>query len=452
MEHNSNKLIKGKAGGGFYGWWLLPVLCLVYSIPIGFALYGPPVINTFMADSLKWQRGEVNLGYSILAVTLGLGALLIPWLINRFGPRKTLIIGAIITATSSIFMATIGHVAVNLWGHVYPLTYWVICFFVGLGISWGTVIPIQTLVLLWFNAHRALAMGLVLGGGAIGGFIYPQITSACIVAFGGNWQAGWYAVALACFIGAGVAGVAVKDRPEDVGQYPDGVPPDQVREAVRQGQGLIIRTYRTSADWDFRDAVRTRSFWIAVVVIAVIFFMWQTVITQTPAHLRDRGFSPSDPQLIYQPAFIYGLVLACSMIGRLSISFLGERIEPRFLIAIAGASLIMGGILFWFASRDNLWATYLYPLFTGFGFGATYVCQPLIIGNYFGLRSFADLNRISHPIGSVFQSMAPAFAGFIYDINGNYGTAIVVACLAALVGTVLVFFCIPPKPHHRTST
>jgi hypothetical protein len=25
--------------GGFYGWWLLPVLCLVYSIPIGFALY-----------------------------------------------------------------------------------------------------------------------------------------------------------------------------------------------------------------------------------------------------------------------------------------------------------------------------------------------------------------------------------------------------------------------------
>jgi hypothetical protein len=50
-------------GGGFYGWWMLPFLCLVYSIPIGFAFYGPPVIYTFMQSDLGWQRGEIYAGY-----------------------------------------------------------------------------------------------------------------------------------------------------------------------------------------------------------------------------------------------------------------------------------------------------------------------------------------------------------------------------------------------------
>ena len=59
----------------FYGWWLVPILLLVYSIPIGFVFYGPPVINTFMSRSLGWQRGEINLGYTILGVVSGLGAI-----------------------------------------------------------------------------------------------------------------------------------------------------------------------------------------------------------------------------------------------------------------------------------------------------------------------------------------------------------------------------------------
>jgi Na+/melibiose symporter-like transporter len=89
-----------KTGGGFYGWWLLPILCLVYSIPIGFALYGPPVINTYMTKALGWERGQINLGYTIMGIMLGMGALFIPFLINRFGPRKTLVIGYL-TAVSS---------------------------------------------------------------------------------------------------------------------------------------------------------------------------------------------------------------------------------------------------------------------------------------------------------------------------------------------------------------
>ncbi|HRS98295.1 MAG TPA: MFS transporter, partial [Smithella sp.] len=175
-----------KKTGSFYGWVMMPILCLVYSIPIGFALYGPPVIYRFMQKDLSWQRGEINLGYTMIGMTLGLGAFIIPWLMDRFGPRRTLAIGAVLTSGAVLLMA--------FAGQCYPV-YLLLCFCTGLGISFGSVVPVQALVLLWFNVHRALVMGLVLGGGAIGGFLYPQIINAAIVASGENWRVGWFVIA-----------------------------------------------------------------------------------------------------------------------------------------------------------------------------------------------------------------------------------------------------------------
>jgi MFS family permease len=430
----------------FYGWVLLPVLCLVYSIPIGFAMYGPPIINTFMAEELKLQRWQVNVGYSIIGIVLGLGSLFIPWLINRFGPKKTLAIGAVIAAIASILMALMGSTMVSLFGQPYPLVYWIICLFVGLGVSFGTVVPVQALVLLWFNVHRALAMGLVLGGGAIGGFVYPQIISNCITFFGNDWRVGWYVVAIACFIGAIVALMAVRNRPEELGQHPDGLSPEQLEQAAKNAKHELIRTYRSPINWTPTAAFKTRSLWLIMISTTVIFFLWQVLLTQTPAHLSDRGFSATDPLLFRQPAFIYGLILAFSIVGRLSVSFFGEKIESRFIIAIAGFLLVIGGVFFWLASKDNLWAVYLFPLFTGIGFGATYVSIPLIVGNYFGVGSFPDLMRAINPVNCVFQFSAPAVAGLIYDVNHNYGMAILIACIVGLIGTVLIIFCKPPVP------
>lgn len=368
---------------------------------------------------------------------------MIPWLINRFGPRKTLAIGAGITTASCFLMA--------FFGHMYP-AYLLLCFFTGIGISFGSVVPIQALVLHWFNMRRALAMGLVLGGGAIGGFIYPQIISACIVNLGGDWRIGWDVIAIACLLSGFIALVAVRNRPEDLGQHPDGISPAIAGVATASSKMKPIKTYRSPINWKFKDALRTRSLWSVIIGTAFIFFLWQTVLTQTPAHLSDRGFSPTDPVIFFQPAFVYGLILAFSIVGRLSVSFLGELIEARFLVGIAGFCLIIGGGLFWLASRDNLWAAYLYPLLVGVGFGATYVCFPLILGNYFGAESFHNVSGVANPVGALFQFTAPFVAGSLYDLNHSYGLAISIACSIALIGALVILSSHPPRPHDATST
>ena len=422
---------------GFYGWALLPILCIVYSVPIGFALYSPPVIYQFMTKDLHWQRGEINLGYTIIGLVLGLSAPLTVWLIHRLGPRRTLTIGGIVTALASVLMA--------VFGNLYPV-YLVLCFFVGLGIAFASVLPIQTLVIYWFNARRALAMGIVLGGGALGGFIYPQLVSAGITGFGGDWRIGWDIVAFADFIVAIISLILVRNQPADLGQHPDGLSPEQLHAAQQHARHRLIRTYRSPVNWKVADALKTRALWFLIVAVGLIFFLWQAVLTQTPFHLRDRGFVSTDPSMFFRPEFIYGLIIFCSVIGRLSVSFLGELIESRLLLAISGLSLLIGGILFWIASKEALWAVYLFPLLVGFGFGATYVSTPLITGNYFGARAFAGISGITNPINSVFQFSAPFIAGMLYDINGNYDLAILIGCAGALVGTILILFCKPPKP------
>ena len=146
-----------------------------------------------------------------------------------------------------------------------------------------------------------------------------------------------------------------------------------------------------------------------------------------------------------RPEFVYGLILLFSIIGRLSVSFLGEIIEPRYLMGIAGFSMLAGGILFFIASKETMWAVYLYPLLAGFGFGATYVSSPLITGNYYGARAFPAISGIIGPVNSVVQFSAPFIAGSLYDINGNYLLAILIGGILTLIGTVLIFFCTPPK-------
>ena len=113
------------------------------------------------------------------------------------------------------------------------------------------MIPCQMVIISWFNPRRAMAMGLVLGGGAIGGFLAPQLFSAVIQSANGNWRVGWFIIAAASIVGIFTALVTVRNHRSDVGQYPDGLAPCEA-ETVK-GVSRRSRNYRTPVDWTSRE-------------------------------------------------------------------------------------------------------------------------------------------------------------------------------------------------------
>jgi len=414
---------------GFYGWWLLFFLWIVYTIPIGFAYYSPAVIYPFMIEGMGWSRGEIMVGAMALMLLFGVSAPLTAWMIRRFGARVTLATGGIIVVVSTSLM--------GLLGHIYSM-FLVLSLFVGLGAAFASMIPCQMIIISWFSARRAMAMGLVLGGGAIGGFLAPQLISAVIQSANGNWRVGWFIIAAASIVGIIIALVTVRNQPSDVGQYPDGLTPCEA-ETVK-GSSRMSRTYRTSVDWTVRDAVRSRSLWFLIAAVVFSAFVWQLIVTQGPLHLQDRGFDPG------MAAFFYSLAIGLSIVGRFTIAALGDIIEPRYLFAGGIFFILLGGILFWFVSPLAMWMAYLYPLLAGFGFGLTYICLPTIIGNYWGTTAFAGIRGVDSPIELAFAAIVAPVAGFFYDLQGSYLMVLVISLIAGVVGLVAILLCTPPKP------
>jgi len=414
----------------FYGWWLLFFLWVVYTIPIGFVFYGPPVLYPFMIEETGWSRGEIMVGYAAMVLLLGIAAPLVSWLIGRLGARVTLFVGGAIVVAATFLMGVVGH---------SYLAYLILSALIGLGAASASIIPVQTVIVHWFNVRRALALGLVLGGGAIGGFFAPQIINAAIQSAGGDWRIGWFITAIASAIAAVIAILAVRNQPADTGQYPDGLSPDAAKAATGSVR-RAARTYRTPVNWAVRDAMKTPALWLLLVATAGGFFIWEVVVTQGPLHLQDRGFDPATA------AFFYSLAIGLSIAGRFAIAALGDTIEPRFLFAFAMLCALLGGILFWFVSPDAMWVAYLYPLLAGFGFGAFYICQAAIIANYWGPEAFAGLMGVISPIVVLFEAAAGPLAGFLCDLQGTYLTVIVISCIGAAIGLVAMVLCIPPKP------
>ena len=56
----------------FYGWRLLFFLWIVYTIPIGFVIYGPPVLYPYMIEAMGWSRGEIMIGFAAMGLAMGL--------------------------------------------------------------------------------------------------------------------------------------------------------------------------------------------------------------------------------------------------------------------------------------------------------------------------------------------------------------------------------------------
>ena len=421
---------------GFYGWWLLFFLWIVYTIPIGFAFYSPAVIYPFMIEALGWSRGEIMIGATMMVLLFGISAPLNAWMIGRFGARATMATGGIIVVIASSLM--------GLLGHTYSM-YLILSLFVGLGAAFASMIPCQMVIISWFSARRAMAMGLVLGGGAIGGFLAPQLISAMIQGANGDWRVGWFIIALASIAGIVTVLVTVRNHPSDVGQYTDGLTPCEA-ETVTRGSSRKARTYRTAVDWTLHDAVRSRSLWLLIVAVACGLLLWQVIVTQGPLHLQDRGFDPG------MAAFFYSLAIGLSIVGRFTIAALGDIIEPRYLFASGIVCVLLGGILFWFVSPAAMWMAYIYPLLAGFGFGLTYICLPTIIGNYWGAGAFAGIRGIDSPIELSISAMAAPLAGFLYDLQGTYFTIMVISWIAGVIGLVAILLCTPPKPKEIVST
>jgi MFS family permease len=412
---------------GFYGYTIVVSAFLVYFV-LGGVYYSLSVVVPIMAEELGWTAAAFGAAFSIFALTTGIGAPLVGAVVVRFGPRLAILGGSILVAAGLVLLSTTDTIW-QLYGFVIVL---------GAGISLGGVLPAQQVVGNWFILRRSLFLGLVLSGAGVGGLAVTTLAAGVITA-SGSWRAGWLALVALMVLPVLLVLLFLRNKPNELGQRADGISQEPVPEASLVSSPATTHVYRTTVQWETRAALRTRSFWLIALATGVMFFLLQAITAHQVAYLAgEAGLE------LAMAASALGLVAGTSVLGRLFAGWLGDRVEPRYVIA--GLLLAMGLSLLILMLGQGLVALYSYVVLFGIGYGGIIVVSSAALLNYFGTSNYAQIMGISMPVGTVLGILSPLLVGAIKDAMGSYVPAFAMMVAVAVAGALCAYLGRPPVP------
>ena len=349
-------------------------------------------------------------------------------LVDRLGTRRMVLIGLTILGAGFILFSQIH----ELW-HLY-----VIFMVMTLGVGMGSWLPMMTALNHWFIRQRSMAMAIAMGGYHIGGIALIPLLAWAVGAIDGaelggdrfGWRVVSGGVGVTIMALAFPLSLLVRNRPEEYGLKPDG---DTTPAAVTRTEES--QSTADEGDYTWREAVRTRPFWLITLGHACSSTVIVTVMVHLGLMLDDRGFSLQTISWVVSTQTGVGIIF--NLVG----GYAGDRLLP-IRIALFGFSALQAVAVFvLLQAGDSTNMLFLYAVLMGIGLGGRSPLSTAIRGTYFGRRSFASITGISMVPMNVLLFAAPVFAGYVrYDISFSI---IAVVCL---VGSCLFLLLRDPKP------
>jgi MFS family permease len=415
----------------FYGWKLLAIFWFILFANFAFPLYGASVVNTYMAEALHWDRTQLGTAYAIYQLMIGVPAPLIALLIVKKGVRFSAAMGCWVVVTGALLMSTVVHTSLQV-DLVYGLM-------IGLGAMTGGVLVSQTAINRWFDKYKGLAITLVHTGGTFGGFVAARLLDKVIRVSGGNWRAGWWLIAGVSTICALLAMLFVRERPADLGQFPDGAADQKAASSVR-ADAHHARVHKTSEHWTLLDALRTPAIWLILISLLGFSAGYPLYLAHGNAHLRDLGYTPA------QAASSISIMLLCALFGTLLFATIADRIEPR--LAWAAASLVFAGGMLLAMHAAGPVGLYLYAVLLGSSFGVCFSAMMVLPANYYGVAGYPPVISFMMVIGTTAGALGARIAGMVFDRVHSYTPVFYcVAALSVLSAIVLLLM----KPARKVS-
>ncbi len=409
----------------FYGW-----TALIGVMPVFFSMMGGTVIAyglflPVMCEKLEMTRSALSGPYTGLWIVMGLLGPVVGITVNKFGARKNIIFGNA--------LAVLGLLAMPLVKETWH-AYLVFSVLIGAGQAFGTFVPGMVVANNWFTKKRSMAISLLTAAGGVGGFVLSPLIGWLLLNIG--WQMSWVCLAGLRLAATVVAGILIRDAPEDMGQFPDGV--DVLADPVaNEGSPAPKRAHQTTVDWKLRDVLRTPALWLIISFGAAHIFTLNLLTLHQAAYIQDIGFSSM------VAATVSGVLSGVSVGGQLLCGVLAIRFEARYLAVIYLAGFIAG--IFVFMNAGSVPLIYLYTVFAGLCAGGLVVLMPLMLGSYFGRADYARIIGWTTPIIQIIGAVSPLIGGFIYDASGSYTRAFITVICFLGVGLVCAFFTRPPR-------
>lgn len=408
----------------FYGWSLVGALFLNDLLLMGLPYYS--VINTYMLKQLHMSREVYGLGFTLTNLFYGLPSTLVAIAIIRWGLKVTFGIGAALIMTGALCMAFF---VARPWE--YLLSFGVL---IGTGFAFSTNVPIATAITRWFRRYRGRAMAISLSGAAVGGFFGTTLVNRLLAANRGNWQQAWKVMAAIVFLGGAVAIFRVKERPEDIGQTPDGT------EGETSVGGALRSPLVTSYPWTPSEAYRTFPYWAIVIGGFACKYPLFFMLGHWVLHLRGVGISAASA------ATALGIFTLTQIPGQFVGGWLVDKVSARYALMLGFACYLIGVYLAIRVSAHAILAADTASVLFGIGFGWTFVAVYTLVGHFYGPAAYPKLSGVLALLSSTIAAPSSAISGKLFDIYGSYEPALKLIGFIALIGIIVGGFAIMPQP------
>lgn len=405
----------------FYGWWIVTASAITLLLAGGIGYYTFGAFFTPLMNEFEWNRAQISLSMSIMGL-IGLAGPLFGMWVDRFGARRTMILGALIMGLSFACL-----------GFTFSLHYFYAAYFVvAVGQMAILHIPVLTLVSQWFERRRGLAMGVSVAGLGLGGMIMLPLSAYLISLLGWQWTYRILGIAI-CLVLLPLITLVVRNSPRDMGMLPDG---EKYTDRDDQGIARPDRSIRIQG-WTLSGALRTSTFWILVAAFTMVFTGTSSVIAHAVPFFVGQGFSN---QLA---STIVGSTVGVSILGRISTGYLSDRVPVKYVAALFFV-LQAGGLLTLISSGTQTSIAAFIAIF-GSAMGGLFVLEPLVIREYFGLDSFASIYGGLWAFETLGWGAGPYVTGYIFDKTGSYNSAFIAFLIATLLATVLIMLVRRPR-------
>jgi MFS family permease len=407
----------------FYGWVALTATALSFLGQFGVVMNSFGAFLPSICTEFGWSRGAVSGAFTMLMVVIGLCGPLAGWVVEKYGPRTAIVAGNLLVAIGAVVLAYHSQVWQLYVG--YGL-------FIALGLGISGMIACTTVANNWFVKKAPLAISIIMTSSGIGSFILIPLIMQLIGVAG--WRSTYLCVCgLIVVLGLIVPALFIRNKPEDLGQVPDGVPvsepgkPDPVPEPGK--------LYVAPVHFTVKEAVGTGTLWLLVISVTTLIFTMSLFMAHQVAFLIGIGISAG------VAGGALGVLMGASTLGTLGMGFLALRFDLKRLNIIATALILIGMVILLFTR--SLPMVFTYSVVWGIGYGAALVAGMSLLASYFGRTHYSKLMGIMMLFSTLGTSGAP-IAGAIHDATRSYALAFTIGVIAAVIGFLCMILIRPP--------
>jgi MFS family permease len=394
----------------FRGWWILAFCTLSIALTTPGQTIGVSAFVERLTDDLNLTDTSVSTAYLIGTLAGSTTMASIGRWIDRRGVRHTMLIIAVVfplvvmsmSLVQNIVMLTIGFVGIRMMGQ-------------------GSLSLVsQTGIALWFERWRGLAFGISMTVSAALMAAGPFVLTRVIDAVGWRWA--WIAAGATVFMIL-VPGTwfLMVDRPESIGQQPDGSSPHEK---------VVVPD---SVHYTVREAMRTGAFWALTATMVASSALITGLTFHHFAMMEARGLTDEQAATVFLPQMI-GTIGAGFVFA-----FLTDRVSSRPLLGLSMVALAVALVSYsWVEPGLGAW---VFGLLVGLNAGSIRALSSALYPKWFGTRNIGAIRGVATQFGVAASAIGPLAVAVGLDLAGSYSqllTLLVVAPVAAGLGSLMV--------------